>query len=149
MPNGSLDYNLFKGQSHFTCTIRFKISQGLALVLFYQHEESEQLLYYVGFQFQCQTWGFLLARLVDHDKGSQTTVLVGTIGCRALECVTTGKASKETYTHSFSVEALKITYRRKPIDPKAEEHQVNIVDWVWKLYKMENFSDAVDHRLSS
>uniref|UniRef100_A0A3Q7JAL2 Protein kinase domain-containing protein n=1 Tax=Solanum lycopersicum TaxID=4081 RepID=A0A3Q7JAL2_SOLLC len=30
MPNGSLDYNLYKGQSHFTCTIRFKNSEGLA-----------------------------------------------------------------------------------------------------------------------
>lgn len=118
-------------------------------MLFYKHEESEQLLYSVGFQFQCQAWGFFFTRLVDHDKGSQTTVLAGTMCCRDLECVTTSKASKETDIHSFSFVALEIAYGRKPSDPKAEEHQINIVDWVWKLYRIENISDAVDLRLLS
>uniref|UniRef100_A0A3Q7IG38 Serine-threonine/tyrosine-protein kinase catalytic domain-containing protein n=1 Tax=Solanum lycopersicum TaxID=4081 RepID=A0A3Q7IG38_SOLLC len=81
--------------------------------------------------------------LVDHDKGSQTTVLAGTMCCRDLECVTTSKASKETDIHSFSFVALEIAYGRKPSDPKAEEHQINIVDWVWKLYRIENISDAI------
>uniref|UniRef100_M1CYH9 non-specific serine/threonine protein kinase n=1 Tax=Solanum tuberosum TaxID=4113 RepID=M1CYH9_SOLTU len=89
------------------------------------------------------------ARLVDHDKGSQTTVLAGTMGYMAPECLTTGKASKETDVYSFGVVALEIVCGRKPIDPKSEEHQVNIIEWAWRLYGMGNLSEAVDPRLSS
>ncbi|WMV51618.1 hypothetical protein MTR67_045003 [Solanum verrucosum] len=131
MPNGSLDHHLFKGKSHLTWPIRFKIAQGLASALFYLHEEWEQ------------------SRLVDHDKGSQTTVLAGTMGYMAPECLTTGKASKETDVYSFGVVALEIVCGRKPIDPKSEEHQVNIIEWAWRLYGMGNLSEAVDPRLSS
>uniref|UniRef100_A0A3Q7IG53 Uncharacterized protein n=1 Tax=Solanum lycopersicum TaxID=4081 RepID=A0A3Q7IG53_SOLLC len=66
---------------------------------------------------------FGLARLVDHDKESETTVLVAMI-------------------------ALEIAYGMKPIKPKVEEHQVNIIDWVWRLYGMGNLSEAVYLRLS-
>ncbi|WMV50915.1 hypothetical protein MTR67_044300 [Solanum verrucosum] len=70
-------------------------------------------------------------------------------GYMAPECLTTGKASKETDVYSFGVVALEIACGRKPIDPKAEEHQVNIIDWVWRLYGMGNLREAVDPRLSS
>ncbi|KAG5581136.1 hypothetical protein H5410_051763 [Solanum commersonii] len=99
--------------------------------------------------FNAKLGDFGLARLVDHDKGSQTTVLAGMMGYMARESVTTGKASKETDVYSFGVVALEIACGRKPIDPKAEEHQVNIVDWVWRLYGMGNLHEAVDPRLSS
>ncbi|KAL3326168.1 hypothetical protein AABB24_037069 [Solanum stoloniferum] len=158
MPNGSLDHHLFKGKSHLTWPIRFKIAQGLASALLYLHDEWEQCVVHrdikssnimLDSNFNAKLGDFGLARLVDHDKGSQTTVLAGTMGYMAPECVTTGKASKETDVYSFGVVALEIACGRKPIDPKAEEHQVNIVDWVWRLYGMGNLREAVDHRLSS
>lgn len=138
MPNGSLDYHLFKGQSHLTWSIRFKIAQGLASALLYLHEEWEQCVVHrdikssnimLDSNFNAKLGDFGLARLVDHEKGSQTTVLAGTMGYMAPECVTTGKASKETDVYSFGIVLLEIACGRKPIDPKAEEHQVNIVDW--------------------
>ncbi|KAH0634650.1 hypothetical protein KY290_038115 [Solanum tuberosum] len=158
MPNGSLDYHLFKGRSHLTWSIRFKIAQGLASALLYLHDEWEQCVVHrdikssnimLDSNFNAKLGDFGLARLVDHDKGSQTTVLAGTMGYMAPECLTTGKASKETDVYSFGVVALEIACGRKPIDPKAEEHQVNIVDWVWRLYGMGNIREAVDPRLSS
>ncbi|WMV50917.1 hypothetical protein MTR67_044302 [Solanum verrucosum] len=158
MPNGSLDHHIFKGKSHLTWPIRFKIAQGLASALFYLHEEWEQCVVHrdikssnimLDSNFNAKLGDFGLARLVDHDKGSQTTVLAGTMGYMAPECLTTGKASKETDVYSFGVVALEIACGRKPIDPKAEEHQVNIIDWVWRLYGMGNLHEAVDPRLSS
>ncbi|WMV50914.1 hypothetical protein MTR67_044299 [Solanum verrucosum] len=158
MPNGSLDHHLFKGKSHLTWPIRFKIAQGLASTLFYLHEEWEQCVVHrdikssnimLDSNFNAKLGDFGLARLVDHDKGSQTTVLAGTMGYMAPECLTTGKASKETDVYSFGVLALEIACGRKPIDPKAEEHQVNIIEWAWRLYGMGNLSEAVDPGLSS
>ncbi|XP_060175950.1 L-type lectin-domain containing receptor kinase IX.1-like [Lycium barbarum] len=158
MPNGSLDTHLFKGKSHLTWPIRFKIAQGLASALLYLHEEWEQCVVHRDIKssnimldstFNAKLGDFGLARLVDHDKGSQTTVLAGTMGYMAPECVTTGKASKETDVYSFGIVALEIACGRKPIDPKTEEHQVNIVDWVWSLYGMGNLREAVDPKLSS
>ncbi|KAH0722847.1 hypothetical protein KY290_005505 [Solanum tuberosum] len=158
MPNGSLDHHLFKGKSHLTWPIRFKIAQGLASALFYLHEEWEQCVVHrdikssnimLDSNFNAKLGDFGLARLVDHDKGSQTTVLAGTMGYMAPECLTTGKASKETDVYSFGVVALEIVCGRKPIDPKSEEHQVNIIEWAWRLYGMGNLSEAVDPRLSS
>ncbi|KAG5581131.1 hypothetical protein H5410_051758, partial [Solanum commersonii] len=114
MPNGSLDHHLFKVKSHLTWPIRFKIAQGLASALFYLHEEWEQCVVHKDIKssnimldsnFNAKLGDFGLARLVDHDKGSQTTVLAGTMGYMAPECVTTGKASKETDVYSFGVVA--------------------------------------------
>ncbi|KAL6145571.1 hypothetical protein ACLB2K_056257 [Fragaria x ananassa] len=42
--------------------------------------------------FNAKLGDFGLARLADHGKQSQTTVLAGTMGYMAPECVTTGKA---------------------------------------------------------
>ncbi|KAK6777650.1 hypothetical protein RDI58_024368 [Solanum bulbocastanum] len=158
MPNGSLDYHLFKGKSHLTWPIRFKIAQGLASALLYLHEEWEQCVVHrdikssnimLDSNFNAKLGDFGLARLVDHDKGSQTTVLAGTMGYMAPECVTTGKASKETDVYSFGVVVLEIGCGRKSIEHKAEEHQVNIIEWVWRLYGMGSLREVVDPRLSS
>ncbi|WMV50911.1 hypothetical protein MTR67_044296 [Solanum verrucosum] len=147
------------GKSHLAWPLRFKIAQGLALALLYLHEEWEQCVVHrhiksrnimLDSNFNAKLGDFGLARLVDHDKGSQTTVfLAGTMGYMAPECVTTGKANKETDVYSFGIVVLEIGCGRKPIDPKAEEHQVNIVDWVWRLYGMRNILEAVDPKLSS
>ncbi|KAK7855572.1 l-type lectin-domain containing receptor kinase ix.1 [Quercus suber] len=61
---------------------------------------------------------FGLARLVDHELGSQTTVLAGTMGYLAPKCVTTGKASRESNVYSFGEEPSKI----------------KLVEWVWDHY---------------
>jgi hypothetical protein len=124
MPNGSLDSHLFKEESLLTWAMRYKVAQGLASALLYLHEEWEQCVVHrdikssnimLDSNFNTKLGDFGLARLVDHVKGSQTTVLAGTMGYMAPECVTTGKASKESDVYSFGIVALEIACGRKPI----------------------------------
>ncbi|KAJ4716755.1 Receptor lectin kinase [Melia azedarach] len=126
MPNGSLDAHLFKENSLLTW------------------EFSNIML---DSNFNAKIGDFGLARLVEHAKGSQTTVLAGTMGYMAPECATTGKASKESDIYSFGIVALEIASGRKPIDPRADEVQAYLVGWVWELYGSGNLLEAADPRL--
>ncbi|CAL5358227.1 unnamed protein product [Camellia sinensis] len=143
MENRSLDYHLFKEKSLLTWAIRYKIAQGLASALLYLHEEWEQCVVHkdvkpsnvlLDSNFNAKLGDFWLARLVDHGKELQTTVLAGTMGYIAPECLVTGKASKESNVYSFGVVLLEITCGRKPIDLKVPKSQIRIVEWVWDLY---------------
>jgi serine/threonine protein kinase len=110
MPNGSLDTHLFTEESLLIWAIRYKVAQGLASPLLYLHKEWEQCVVHrdikssnimLDSNFNTKLGDFRLARLVDHVKGSQTTVLAGTMGYMDPECVTTGNASKESDVYSF------------------------------------------------
>ncbi|XP_028103351.1 L-type lectin-domain containing receptor kinase IX.1-like [Camellia sinensis] len=135
MENGSLDYHLFKEKSLLTWAMRYKIAQGLASTLLYLHEEWEQCVVHrdvnmLDSNFNAKLGDFGLARLVDHGKDSQTTILTGTRGYIAPECVITGKANKESDVYSFRVVALEIACRRKPIDLGVSESQMRMIEWV-------------------
>ncbi|XP_062018246.1 L-type lectin-domain containing receptor kinase IX.1-like [Rosa rugosa] len=156
MPNGSLDSHLFKQRSLLTWEARYKIAQGLASGLLYLHEGWEQCVLHrdikcsnimLDSNFNAKLGDFGLARLVDHGKQSQTTVLAGTMGYMAPECATTGKASKETDVYSFGIVALEIACGRKPIDVNMERDQINIVEWVWKLYGEGRVIETADPKL--
>ncbi|KAI7738483.1 hypothetical protein M8C21_024862 [Ambrosia artemisiifolia] len=142
MENGSLDSHLFKGKSLLTWGKRYKILHGLASALVYLHEEWEQCVLHrdikssnvmLDSNFNAKLGDFGLAKLVDHEKGSQTTVLAGTLGYMAPECLVTGRATKESDVFSFGVVALEIACGRKPIEDKAQENQVRLLEWVWDL----------------
>ncbi|PSS02775.1 Legume lectin domain protein [Actinidia chinensis var. chinensis] len=158
MENGSLDSHLFKGKTMLTWAMRYKIAQGLASALLYLHEEWEQCVVHrdvkssnvlLDSNFNAKLGDFGLARLVDHEKGSQTTVLAGTMGYLAPESVVTGKASKETDVYSFGVVALEIACGRKPFDLKVQESQMRMVEWVWDLYGTGKLLEAADPKLST
>ncbi|CAN4112066.1 unnamed protein product [Withania somnifera] len=157
MPNTSLDKHLFKEKSLLVWEIRWRIAQGIASALLYLHEEWEQCVVHrdikasnvmLDSNFNAKLGDFGLARLVDHDKGSQTTMLAGTVGYMAPECVMNGKASKESDVYSFGIVALEIASGRKSIDIKAPEDQVRLVEWVWSLYGTEELVEAADPRLN-
>ncbi|XXG63577.1 hypothetical protein AAC387_Pa05g1732 [Persea americana] len=158
MPNGSLDSHLFGGKALLPWALRHKIAMGLASALLYLHEEWEQCVVHRDIKssnvmldsgFNAKLGDFGLARLVDHELGSQTTVLAGTMGYLAPECVTMGKASKESDVYSFGVVALEIACGRKPVEPKAEASKVRMVEWVWELYGGGKLLDAADERLNN
>jgi len=128
----------------------------LALALLYLPEEWEQCVVHrdikssnimLDSDFNAKLGDFGLARLVDHLKGSQTTVLTGTKGYMAPECVKIGKASKESDIYSFGIVSLEIACGIKPISPKAPEDQVVMLDWVWELYGIGKVLEAADPRL--
>ena len=80
--------------------------------------------------FNAKLGDFGLARLVDHEKGSQTTTLARTMGYMAPEYVILGRASKESDIYSFGVVALEIACGRKPINPNAKEDEIIMLEWV-------------------
>ncbi|KAL7585111.1 hypothetical protein Lser_V15G45967 [Lactuca serriola] len=153
MENGSLDSHLFKAKSLLTWGTRYKIARGLAAALMYLHEEWEQCVLHrdikssnvmLDSNFNAKLGDFGLAKLVDHEKGSHTTMLAGTLGYMAPECVVTGKATKESDVFSFGVVALEIACGRKPIEYLVPEKQIRLVQWVWELYGSGTLLEAVD-----
>ncbi|BFG29144.1 hypothetical protein CerSpe_154180 [Prunus speciosa] len=156
MPNGSLDSHLFKEEKLLTWEARYKIAQGLASGLLYLHQEWEQCVLHrdikssnvmLDSNFNAKLGDFGLARLVDHGKQSQTTILAGTMGYMAPEYVNTGKASRQSDVFSFGIVALEISCGRKPIDPKFGSSKVNMVEWVWELYGEDRVIEAADPKL--
>ncbi|CAL5358212.1 unnamed protein product [Camellia sinensis] len=134
-----------------TWAMRYKIAQGLASALLYLHEEWEQCVVHrdvkssnvmLDSNFNAKLGDFGLARLVDHRKDSQTTILAGTRGYMAPECLITGKANKESDVYSFGVVALEIACGRKPIDLEVPESQMRMVEWVWDLYGIDRLLEA-------
>ncbi|KAK7386693.1 hypothetical protein VNO78_27028 [Psophocarpus tetragonolobus] len=157
MPNGSLDSHLFGNRVMLSWGVRHKVALGLASALLYLHEEWEQCVVHrdikssnvmLDANFNAKLGDFGLARLVDHELGSQTTVLAGTMGYLAPECVTTGKSSKESDVYSFGVVALEITCGRRPVEAKEETIKVRLVEWVWSLYGKGKLLEAVDKKLN-
>nr|XP_043617780.1 L-type lectin-domain containing receptor kinase IX.1-like [Erigeron canadensis] len=158
MENGSLDLHLFKQKSLLTWDKRKRIAYGLGSALLYLHEECKECILHrdikssnvmLGSNFNVRLGDFGLAKLVDHEKGSQTTMLAGTLGYMAPEYVVTGKASKGSDVYSFGVVALEIACGRKSIDNKAQERQVKLVEWVWDLYGTGSILEAFDRSLGS
>ncbi|GLT42187.1 hypothetical protein SLA2020_162030 [Shorea laevis] len=158
MPGGSLDSHLFNGRSLLPWEIRYKIVHGLASVLFYLHEEGDFCVLHRDIKasnimldsaFNAKLGDFGLARLVDHEKGSQTTILAGTRGYIAPECHRTGKASKESDVYSFGIVALEIACGRKSIGRRYDEDQASLVDWVWKAHGDQMLLVVVDKKLST
>ncbi|KAJ9705536.1 hypothetical protein PVL29_003538 [Vitis rotundifolia] len=158
LPNGSLSTCLFEEKTLLTWSMRYRIALGLASSLLYLHEEWEQCVVHrdikssnvmLDSDFNAKLGDFGLARLVDHGKGSQTTVLAGSIGYMAPECFVTGKASKESDVYSFGLVALEICCGRRAVETKAEENQIRLVEWVWDLYGVGKLLEAADPRLSA
>ncbi|CAJ2636322.1 unnamed protein product [Trifolium pratense] len=157
MLNGSLDFHLFGKGVMLSWNLRYKIALGLASSLLYLHEEWEQCVVHrdikssnvmLDANFNSKLGDFGLARLVDHELGSQTTVLAGTMGYLAPECVTTGKSSKESDVYSFGVVALEIVSGRRSIEPKEEAKKVRLVEWIWELYGKGELFEGVDRGLN-
>ncbi|KAL6012695.1 hypothetical protein ACLOJK_003184 [Asimina triloba] len=156
MPNRSLDYHLFAEKSSVTWQTRYKIAVGLGSGLLYLHEEGEQCVVHrdiktsnvmLDSSFNAKLGDFGLARLMDHELGPQTTDPAGTLGYLAPECISTGKASKESDVFSFGVVALEIGCGRKALELKDGEYMVRLVEWVWELYIGNRLLDAADKRL--
>ncbi|XP_044488401.1 L-type lectin-domain containing receptor kinase IX.1-like [Mangifera indica] len=156
MPNGSLDFLLFKGECLLPWELRYKIVEDLASGLLYLHEEWEQCVLHrdikssnimLDSNFNAKLGDFGLATFIDHEKGSHATGLAGTQGYMAPECLKTRKTSKESDVFSFGVVALEIACGRKSIEHQYEEDQVSLVPWVWESYRTKRLLDTADKKL--
>ncbi|KAM0952156.1 putative protein kinase RLK-Pelle-L-LEC family [Dioscorea sansibarensis] len=158
MPKGSLDTHLYKSTTLLAWQERYKIALGLASALLYLHEEWEQCVVHRDIKpsnvmldsgFNAKLGDFGLARLIDHDGGSQTTIVAGTRGYMAPEYITTGKASKESDVYSFGIVALEISCGRRPVELTEEPGKVMLVEFVWDLYGRGMIHKAADKRLEN
>ncbi|XP_010068308.3 L-type lectin-domain containing receptor kinase IX.1 [Eucalyptus grandis] len=156
MSNGSLDSHLFEDKAPLTWEKRYNIAQGVAFGLKYLHEDLKQCVMHrdikssnilLDAHFEAKLGDFGLARIVDHAKGSQTTLVAGTMGYLAPECIYMSKASKESDIYSFGVVLLEIACGRKAIEQRASEDQVRLVEWVWELYGTGKLLDVADPKL--
>ncbi|TYG74546.1 hypothetical protein ES288_D04G191000v1 [Gossypium darwinii] len=160
LPNKSLDFHLRREPCLLTWDKRYKIAMGLASALFYLQEECDQCVLHrdmkssnvlLDLSFNAKLGDFGLARLVDHGQESQTTsVLLGTDGYIAPECLVTYKATKESDLYSFGIVALEIASGKKAIaviERHGKRFKTKLVEWVWELYGKESLLDAADPQL--
>ncbi|GJN17490.1 hypothetical protein PR202_gb04561 [Eleusine coracana subsp. coracana] len=144
MPNGSVDHHLYgkgKGGAPLAWPTRYDVVLGLASAVLYLHEECAQCVVHRDIKpsnvmldaaFSAKLGDFGLAKLVEHGSQPYTTVLAGTLGYLAPECVMTGKASRESDVYSFGVVALEIACGA-PAEPNEEPSKARLVPWVWEL----------------
>ncbi|KAF8692169.1 hypothetical protein HU200_039771 [Digitaria exilis] len=161
MPNGSLDKHLFSASNILSWSLRHKIVLEVASAILYLHQDWEQCVLHrdikpsnvmLDASFNAKLGDFGLARLVDHGRGSHTTVLAGTMGYMDPECMITGRASAESDVYSFGVVLLEIACGRRPLVSRHgggddEENVTHIVQWVWEFYGRGDILDAGDERL--
>ncbi|XP_042501403.1 L-type lectin-domain containing receptor kinase IX.1-like [Macadamia integrifolia] len=171
MPNGSLDFHLFRNRGSLTWDLRYKIALDLASALQYLHEGWEQCIVHrdikssnviLDTSFNAKLGDFGLARLVEHEEESQATIntivgtiegnnmvsqttgVAGTMGYMAPEYFQTGRATKETDIYSFGIVLLEIACGRKSVEIKPDPREVSLVNWVWELYGTEKHLEAAD-----
>ncbi|OAY70095.1 L-type lectin-domain containing receptor kinase IX.1 [Ananas comosus] len=153
MPNGSLDSYLYGAAERLLpWAARYNIAQGLASALFYLHNEWEQCVVHrdikssnvmLDSSFNAKLGDFGLARLIDHSRGSQTTVLAAPSDTWP-RMFHHRKASKESDIFSFGVVLLEIACGRKALEPG----KVSLIEWVWDLYGRGGILEAADERLN-
>ncbi|XP_044473059.1 L-type lectin-domain containing receptor kinase IV.1-like [Mangifera indica] len=160
MPNGSLDKYLYdQPKVTLNWRQRFRVIKGVALGLFYLHEEWEQVVIHrdvkasnvlLDGEFNGRLGDFGLARLYDHGTDPRSTHVVGTVGYLAPEHTRTGKATRSTDVFSFGAFLLEVACGRRPIEPRAESEDVEIlVDWVFGFWCRGEILEARDQNLGS
>jgi len=158
MSNGSLDKYLFEdSEIVLSWEQRFKIIKGVAAGLLFLHEGYEQVVIHRDVKasnvlLDCELNGrlgdFGLARLYEHGSNPGTTRVVGTLGYLAPELPRTGKASTSSDVFAFGALLLEGACGRRPIEPKALQEQLVLVEWVWERYKEGRILQVVDPKLN-
>jgi len=158
MANGSLDKYLFENTKIvLSWEQRLKIIKGVASGLLYLHEGYEQVVIHrdvkasnvlLDFELKGKLGDFGLARLYEHGANPGTTRVVGTLGYLAPELPRTGRASTSSDVFAFGALLLEVACGRRPIEPKALQEELVLVDWVWEKYKDERILEIVDPKLN-
>ncbi|KEH22963.1 putative protein kinase RLK-Pelle-L-LEC family [Medicago truncatula] len=158
MSNGSLDKYLFEdSEIVLSWEQRFKIIKGVAAGLLFLHEGYEQVVIHRDVKasnvlLDCELNGrlgdFGLARLYEHGANPGTTRVVGTLGYLAPELPRTGKASTSSDVFAFGALLLEVACGRRPIEPKALQEELVLVEWVWERYKEGRILEVMDPKLN-
>ncbi|XP_073391290.1 L-type lectin-domain containing receptor kinase IX.1 isoform X2 [Physcomitrium patens] len=170
MSNGSLDGWLFPGRRRhpngpnykrsgvLPWELRSSILAGVAAALDYLHEDWVQCVLHrdikssnvmLDADFNPHLGDFGLARLMDHEKLGETTLVAGTLGYMAPEIPFTGKATKESDVYSFGILVLEVVCGRRPLNLQAEgpDEEFVLLQSVWRAHEAGDILRAVDMRL--
>ncbi|XP_060673270.1 probable L-type lectin-domain containing receptor kinase S.5 [Ziziphus jujuba] len=148
MPNGSLDKYI--GKVLLDWKTRYKILTGLATALLYLHEDCGSPVVHrdikpnnimLDSDYNAHLGDFGLARLLQNDKESATTMLAGTPGYLAPEVGFTGKATPESDVYSFGMVVLEVVCGKRSTGMMEEN---SLVDHVWILHEKNSLVECVD-----
>ncbi|PUZ67036.1 hypothetical protein GQ55_3G399100 [Panicum hallii var. hallii] len=160
MPNGSLNSHIHSQNNVLSWQLRHDIVLGIGSALVYLHQDWEQCVLHrdikpsnilLDASFNAKLGDFGLARMVDHERQSHTTVLAGTMGYMDPECMLSGSASTTSDVYSFGVVLLEICCGRRPIvvvQDNGEYATMHLVQWVWECYGRGRIINAADARLN-
>ncbi|XP_059077071.1 probable L-type lectin-domain containing receptor kinase S.7 [Cryptomeria japonica] len=153
----SLDKYIFGG----TCLDwdrRHVIACDIAAALVYLHEECKERVVHrdvkasnimLDSEYRAKLGDFGLASLIACNPGNgASTVLAGTVGYIAPECVVSRNPSTEWDVFSFGAVCLEIGCGRRVVDSSLEEHGCRLVEWVWDLHSQGKLLSAADERLN-
>ncbi|XP_038979810.1 L-type lectin-domain containing receptor kinase SIT2-like [Phoenix dactylifera] len=159
MPNGSLDQHLFnQPKLMLSWGQRFQIIKGVASALYYLHEGWEKVVVHrdikasnilLDDQMNGRLGDFGLARLYDHGTDPHTTHVVGTLGYLAPELAKTGKATTSTDVFAFGGFLLEVACGRRPIETRASEQEIVLVDKVLECWKAGTIVEVRDPNLGN
>lgn len=159
MPNGSLDKYLYNRPNvTLDWGKRFKVIKGVALGLFYLHEQWEQVVIHrdvkasnvlLDGEFNGRLGDFGLARLYDRGTDPKTTHVVGTFGYLAPEYARTGKATPRTDVFAFGAFCLEVATGRRPVESHSQTEVTILVQWVHSCWEAGSVLDAKDPNLGS
>ncbi|XP_043706740.1 L-type lectin-domain containing receptor kinase IV.1-like [Telopea speciosissima] len=163
MPNGSLNKLLYDQSDKtesvvLSWTQRFQIIKNVASALLYLHEEWEQVVIHrdvkssnvlLDKEMNGRLGDFGLARLYDHGTDPQTTHVVGTLGYLAPEFSRIGKANPSTDVFAFGAFMLEVACGRRPIQIRASEERMVLMDWVLSCWSKGLILETVDPKLGT
>jgi serine/threonine protein kinase len=86
--------------------------------------------------------------LDEHGANPGTTRVVGTLGYLAPELPRTGRATTSSDVFAFGALLVVVVYGRRPIEPKAIQEELVLVDWVWERFKDGRMFEVVDPKLN-
>jgi serine/threonine protein kinase len=143
----------FKKKLHL---YRHKIVLEIASAILYLHQEWEQRVLHRDIKpsnvmldaaFTAKLGDFGLARLVDHARGSHTTVAAGTLGYMDPERRARGRASAQSDVYSFGVVLLEVACGRSPAVVLGDGAVIHLAWHVAELHGQGRVLAAVDPRL--
>jgi len=130
---------------------------GVGSALLYLHQDCQKCVVHrdikpsnimLDASFNAKVGDFGLARLIDHGRGSHTTVLAGTIGYMDPECMVTGNTCIQSDVYSFGVVVLEIACGRPATIADVNGTTIHLVHWVWEFYSRGRILEAADARLN-
>ncbi|XP_059077069.1 L-type lectin-domain containing receptor kinase IV.2-like [Cryptomeria japonica] len=134
------------------------IVRDIAAALVYLHEECKDRVVHrdvkasnimLDSEYRAKLGDLGLARLIACNPGNgASTVITGTVGYIAPECVVSRKPSTEWDVFSFAAACLEIACGRRVVDSSLEEHGWRLVEWVWDLHSHGKLLTAADERLN-